>query len=478
MPISAARRIAYDVLLRVETQQAYASDLLHSALTGKISTADAGLATELALGVLRQQRLLDFLIERQSRKRIAGLDREVVLALRLGLYQLRFLDRVPARAAIFDSVELVKQSRKKSAATFVNAVLRGASATARADFAPLLPANFPLAERLGILHSHPTWLVERWLERFGEAGTIALLEANNRAPELAGVIHAASARDEIVRSMERSGLQILPGRWLKDAFRASGGSVAQTEAFRDGRVSIQDEASQMVPLLLDVARRDSVLDLCAAPGGKTATLARAAGLEAIVVAADRHAHRLDAIRKHIERLQLRDVEIVELDGTLALPFRAKFARVLVDAPCSGTGTLGRNPEIRWSLRREDLGELHERQVALLRTGLGQLEAGGRLVYSTCSLEAEENERVIEAALGGVSGYRRVGREELTAILAPHFADDGRARDLANNARLKRDATQALPVASFFDEAGAFRALPSVHHTDGFFAVAIERDRPS
>ena len=143
MPISAARRIAYDVLLRVETQQAYASDLLHSALTGKISAADAGLTTELALGVLRQQRLLDFLIERQSRKRIAGLDREVVLALRLGLYQLRFLDRVPARAAIYESVELVKQGRKKSAATFVNAVLRGASATARADFAASFASELP-----------------------------------------------------------------------------------------------------------------------------------------------------------------------------------------------------------------------------------------------------------------------------------------------------------------------------------------------
>lgn len=475
MPISAARRIAFDVLSRVETQHAYAGDLLHTGLTSKVSAADAGLATELALGVLRQQRMLDFLIERQSRKRIAGLDREVVLALRLGLYQLRFLDRVPARAAIYESVELVKQSRKKSAATFVNAVLRGASATARADFAPLLPANFPLAERLGILHSHPSWLVERWLGRFGETQTIALLEANNRAPELSGVIHDSAKRDEIVHGLERNGLRVLPGRWLTDAFRASGGSLAQSAEFRNGRVSIQDEASQMVPLLLDVARGDSVLDLCAAPGGKTATLARAAGPDAIVVAADRHAHRLGAIKKHIERLRLRGVEIVELDGTLALPFRAKFARVLVDAPCSGTGTLARNPEIRWSLRAEDLGELHERQVALLREGLGQLEAGGRLIYSTCSLEAEENEGVIEAALGGVNGYRRVGRDELTAILAPHFSDDERARSLAEDARRKPGATQPLPVASFFDGAGAFRALPSVHYTDGFFAVAVERE---
>ncbi len=480
MQISAARRIAFDVLSRVETQHAYAGDLLHAGLKSKVSAADAGLATELALGVLRQQRLLDFLIERQSRKRIAGLDREVVLALRLGLYQLRFLDRVPARAAIYESVELVKQSRKKSAASFVNAVLRGASATARADIAGLLPPDSPLAERLGILHSHPTWLVERWLGRFGEAGTIALLEANNRAPELAGVIHDASARDEIVCSMERSGLHVLPGRWLKDAFRASGGSLAQTASFREGLVSIQDEASQMVPLLLDVQCGDSVLDLCAAPGGKTATLARAAGAGAVVVAADRHAHRLASIKKHLERLRFRGVEIVELDGTLALPFRRKFKRVLVDSPCSGTGTLGRNPEIRWSLRREDLGDLHEKQVALLRVGLGQLEVGGRLVYSTCSLEAEENEAVIEEALGGVNGYRRVGRKELNQILERYFVEGEAAVDeTSKEARLKPGPTKhSLGAASFFDEAGAFRALPSVHHTDGFFAVAIERDRPS
>src|ERR1700735_2097072 len=210
MPISAARRIAYDVLSRVESQQAYASDLLHTALTDKISAADAALATELSLGVLRQQRLLDFLIERQSRKRIAALDREVVLALRLGLYQLRFLDRVPPRAAIYESVELIKHGRKKSATTFVNAVLRGAIEIARADIAALIPSNLLPAERLGILHSHPTWLVERW-----------------RAPDLAGIIHDPAKRDEIVRGMERIGLQMLPGRWLTNAFRASGASVSQ-----------------------------------------------------------------------------------------------------------------------------------------------------------------------------------------------------------------------------------------------------------
>ncbi len=471
MPISAARRLAYDVLSRVETQQAYASDLLHAALTEKITAANAALATELSLGVLRQQRLLDFLIERQSRKRIAALDREVVLALRLGLYQLRFLDRVPPRAAIYESVELIKHGRKKSAATFVNAVLRGASEIARTNIAALLPSNLPPAERLGILHSHPSWLVERWLERFGETQTIALMEANNRAPELSGVIHDSSKRDEIVRGLERGGLHVLPGRWLTDSFRASGGSISQTSAFREGRISIQDEASQMVPLLLDVCAGDSVLDMCAAPGGKTATLAIAAGRGARIVAADRHAHRLAAIRAHFKRLRLREVAIVELDGTGALPFRTKFARVLVDAPCSGTGTLGRNPEIRWTLRAEDLAELHARQVALLRAGLAQLESGGRLVYSTCSLEPEENELVIREAMAGSGEFRLLGSEETAKALTPHLLRDGElGSDLDEDATLKRSATKT----SFIDASGAFRAWPPTHFTDGFFAVAIER----
>ena len=475
MPISAARRIAYDVLSRVETQQAYASDLLHTALTEKISAADAALATELSLGVLRQQRLLDFLIERQSRKRISALDREVVLALRLGLYQLRFLDRVPARAAIFESVELIKHGRKKSAATFVNAVLRGASEIARADISALLPADLALAERLGILHSHPTWLVERWLARLGEEQTIALMEANNRAPELSALIHDSAKRDEIVRGLERAGLHILPGRWLADSFRASGGSISQTAAFREGRISIQDEASQMVPLLLDVHPRDSVLDMCAAPGGKTATLAKAAGPGARIVAVDRHAHRLAAIRAHFKRLRLRDVAIVELDGTSALPFRQKFTRVLVDAPCSGTGTLGRNPEIRWTLRAEDLGELHARQVALLRSGLAQLQSGGRLVYSTCSLEPDENEAVIAEAIAGSSGFRRLGRDELDTALRPHLLHD---RDSGGGSDEDATLKSAATKTSFIDDLGAFRAWPATHFTDGFFAVAIERGRTS
>src|SRR5579863_9627340 len=184
MAISVARKIAFEVLRRVEEEGAYASDLLHAELGAGVKAEDTGLATELVLGVLRWRRLLDFLLERQLKKPVARLDLAVALALRMGLYQLRFLERVPARAAVHESVELVKLARKTSAATLVNAVLRRGAGEARTPAADFLPAGMTGAERLGILHSHPTWMVERWVERVGEARAVGLLEANNRAPRL------------------------------------------------------------------------------------------------------------------------------------------------------------------------------------------------------------------------------------------------------------------------------------------------------
>ncbi len=455
MPVSAARKIAFDILSRVASQDAYASDLLHAELTAKVKSEDAALATELTMGVLRQKRLLDFLIETYSRKRGGAIDVEVAIALRLGIYQLRFLDRIPARAAVNESVELVKRARKRSAATFVNAILRRAADNSQTPVATLIPGNLPQSEHLAILYSHPAWLIERWLKEFGEWRTIALLESNNRTPETAGAFLFAEGREEDIKSLERSGIRITPGRWLRDAFRASGGDISRAPVFRRGRVSVQDEASQIVPRLLNVRAGNSVLDLCAAPGGKTVTLARAAGTGALVVATDRHAHRLRTMRAQLERVDLKDVRLAEIDATRPLPFRQKFKRILVDAPCSGTGTLARNPEIRWRLSPDDLAEFHTRQVAMVVSALSHLEDGGRLVYSTCSLEFDENERVIEVALANRTGFRRVARAEVEAAIAPHLVSG------AN-------------VASLFDASGAFHTFPPEHQTDGFFAIAIER----
>jgi 16S rRNA (cytosine967-C5)-methyltransferase len=451
------------VLRRVEAAGAYASDVLHAELGSGVTSANAALATELIFGVLRWRRLLDFLLDRRLKKPAAQLDLPVALALRIGLYQLRFLQRVPASAAVNESVELVKRARKTSAASLVNAVLRRLSAkpsnqpdvAAMESLGQLLPPTMPIADRLGILHSHPTWLVERWLGNFGELKTAELLEANNRAAHLSCALHDTIQRDDVFAALERAGLRIAPGQLLNSAFSVSGGSPARTDSFRRGFISIQDEASQAIPLLLGVQPGDVVLDLCAAPGGKTPPLVRGAGRNGLVIAADRHAHRLRAMRNQFARLGLEGVQIVELDAARELPFGRQFDRILVDAPCSGTGTLARHPEIRWRLRAEQLPEFHRLQVEILASAIKQLAPDGRLVYSTCSLEPEENEEVVEEVLAGTQSLRRVARDEVAKSLVAHLI-------------------RGIDPQALVDADGQFRTSPVSQQTDGFFATVLEK----
>ena len=453
MAISPSRRIAFEVLRRVEAEGAYASDLLHAALGPQVKPADAALATEITLGVLRWQRLLDFLLERHLKKPVSRLDLAVTLVLRMGLYQLRFLDKIPARAAINESVELVKIARKTSATTLVNAVLRKTATEANLPPESLVPPNMSSAERLGILYSHPDWFVQRWISRLGETNAIALLSANNQTPNLSCALHDPSRGDEVVRNVEKAGLHVQPGTLFRSAFSVKGASPTRTDAFRLGQISIQDEASQAVPLLLGVRAGDRVLDLCAAPGGKTAALARAAGSDGIVIAADRHAHRLAAMRLQFDRLRVRGAYAVELDAEQPLPFRHKFDRILLDAPCSGSGTLARHPEIRWRLRADQLAQSHKMQTRMLRMALEHLAPGGTLVYSTCSIEPEENEQVVDEVLRDTPSLQPIPADEAAQRLKPHLAP-------------------GVDSKTLFDTCGYFRTSPSVHHTDGFFAAIL------
>jgi 16S rRNA (cytosine967-C5)-methyltransferase len=452
-----ARLLAFRVLSRVEREGAFASDVLHAELGTEVAPDDAALATQLAMGVLRWRRTLDFLLERQTKKPVARLDLPVALALRMGLYQLRFLSRIPARAAVNESVELVKRARKASASSLVNALLRRAASETSTPAENFLPANISAAERLGILHSHPTWMIERWLGGLGERRVLGLLEANNRAPRLTCALYHLDRRREVIGEVEAAGLRVEPGQWLKTAFSVSGGSPVRTGAFRAGRFSIQDEASQMVPLLLGVQAGDRVLDLCAAPGGKTPALLRAAAGNGLVVAADRHAHRLRAMRSHLQRLGLGGAHLVELDATKALPFQAEFERILLDVPCSGTGTLARHPEIRWRLRPEQLADFHRLQTELLMTAIGRLAPGGTLVYSTCSIEPEENEAVVAEALGVDRTLRLVAASETARVLGPYLLPGAQVTEL-------------------FDQVGQFRTLPGEQRTDGFFAAVLEKNK--
>jgi 16S rRNA (cytosine967-C5)-methyltransferase len=330
--VSSARALAYEILTAVE-RGAYASDLL-AARTGPLDPRDAGLAAEIVLGVLRYRAQLDFLIEHYSGKPAGRLDAPVRQALRMGIYQLRFLERIPAHAAVSESVELIKRAGKRSAAGFANAVLR------KVDRAPVAWPN-PAVEL-----SHPGWLLERWERQYGAETAAAMARANLRVPD--SYVNPQTAR-------------------------------------------IQDIGSQSIVPLLRLGPGQEFLDLCAAPGNKTAQ-ALAAGVRA--TACDIHLRRLAPLKSL-------GIDLVLLDGTRPLPFRGRFDRILVDAPCSGTGTLAHNPEIKWRLQPADLPDLHARQTCLLEQARRALAPGGLLVYSTCSLEREENEDVVATVPGGL-----------------------------------------------------------------------------
>jgi 16S rRNA (cytosine967-C5)-methyltransferase len=447
MAVSPARSAAFEILLRVEREESYAAELLHSDRLAKLSSRDHGLATEMVMGVLRWQSLLDQRLAAASSQKLERLDGEVLVALRLGVYQLQFLSRVPARAAIFESVELIKAARKRSAAPLVNAVLRKLSGAGAEDFLAKIrksPDSVTLAQNA----AHPAWLVERWIEHYGIEAARQICAHDQMVPETAIHIHD----DKSNADLAAAGVQLSPGRLLSAARRVIGGDVTGTRAYQEGRISIQDEASQLVALLAGRGTKISaILDCCAAPGGKTALLARS-NPGAKVFATELHPHRARLLQS-LSRLP--NVLVVAADAR-HLPFAFTFDRILADVPCSGTGTLARNPEIKWRIKSKDLHDLQSRQVAILKSALAQLAIGGRLVYSTCSLEREENEEVVEAALDGTAEFK--------------------IADLKGTLELLR---QAGELASGFDIASLLagrylRTIPGAHPCDGFFAAMIER----
>jgi 16S rRNA (cytosine967-C5)-methyltransferase len=451
--VSAARAAAFDILLRVERESSYASELLHSQTYQRLTTVDHALATELVMGVLRWRSLLDSQIAESSAQPLSRLDLEVLTALRLAVYQLGWLTRVPARAAINESVELVKRARKRSAAPFVNAVLRKLSASVSQGGA-IAQRTFEKGsvQALAASAAHPLWLVERWAQTYGLDSAIRICQQDQSAPVTAIRLRYPEAEDQL----NAEGIELTAGALLNSARRIRHGDIAGSTAFRAGLCVIQDEASQLVAAL--VGHGANVLDCCAAPGGKTLAVSDL-NPNANITAIDLHPHRARLMQKlldasHPSEHQTRNIRVVAADAR-SLPFAAKFDRVLADVPCSGTGTLARNPEIKWRLTPEDLGDLQARQISILRAAMTQVAAGGRLIYSTCSLEPQENEEVIERALPEDGAFRVIDcADELN--------------------RLQREGELIYAGPSSLTRGPYLRTLPGVHPCDGFFAAILER----
>ena len=390
--ISPARLAASRILQQVETG-AFSSILL-AAEEPRLQPVDRALCHELVLGVLRWQLFLDRVIEHFSKRRVESLDAAVRIALRLGLYQLRFLTRIPSSAAVNESVSLVRAARLSSATAFVNAVLR--RAIREADYDPAAETSDPV-EKIAISTSHPSWLIGRWTSQFGVEEAEAFARANNTVPPTSFRVVANRAnQSEILSRLSAAGAALETSRIVDGAWRVSGATSLLREMSAAGEVYVQDEASQLVAHAMEVKRGQRVLDLCAAPGGKTTLIADSAGDASFIVAADRSATRMATVVSTMDLHELKSITPLILDATDQLPFaRESFDRVLVDAPCSGTGTLRSNPEIRWRLAPTDFAGFAAQQKRILRRAVEVLKPGGRLVYSTCSVEREENEEVIE-----------------------------------------------------------------------------------
>ena len=447
MPVSPARATAFDILLRVEQQDAYASELLHSDRLDKLSSADRGLTTEIVMGVLRWRSQLDSVLKEQSSRPLEKLDAQVLTALRIAAYQLLYLSRIPARAAINESVDLVKRARKASAAPFANAVLRKLTDRMSVDEElETSAAEMPdtTATQLGAEFAHPEWLVERWVEHLGIENTEAICRHDQRIPTTAIRMQGPEVEAELVAE----GIELAPGALLTSARIVTGGDVTQTKAYREGRIFIQDEASQLVAALVGKGTR--VLDCCAAPGSKTAAIA-ARNPDAAIIAVELHDHRAELLKR---RVRAANVQVVTADA-LQLTLQGGFDRVLADVPCSGTGTLARNPEIKWRLKPDDLNDLHAKQVALLRAALQQLAPEGRAVYSSCSLEPEENQAAVEEVLQEDSRLTLLDcRAELEA--------------LESKGELASEDLGSLLDGKYL------RTIPGVNPCDGFFAAIITR----
>jgi len=402
MSVSVARRSAFEILRRVETESAFASVLL-AALDTNIREDDRALCHELVLGVLRRRLWLDRVIADFAGRNLAKLDLSVRLALELGLYQLRFLTRVPLSAAVNESVNLVRAGREKSAAGFVNAVLRRAAREPEYDPTAAVDEQ---VEKISVATSHPRWLVDRWIAAFGFETATEFAQANNETPPTAFHLTARANLNEVIDELQSAGAELVPSKISPGAWRAKGARVVLRTLVDRGVIYLQDEASQLLAHALATQSGDRVLDVTAAPGSKATHIANLTP-DAMVIAGDIHLHRARTMQRLAAKQGVRIHALLQ-DATKPLPFSTEsFDRVLLDAPCSGTGTLCRNPEIRYRLNEADIAELSQQQRLMMSNAASVLRQGGRLIYSTCSVEREENEQVVDDFLAARSEFVKV-----------------------------------------------------------------------
>jgi 16S rRNA (cytosine967-C5)-methyltransferase len=448
--IAPARSAAFQILLAVTSVDMHSDELLRSPEVDALAIQDRALTTTLVLGTLRWQIKLDAQIRALLARPDTKLTPPVETALRLGAYQLLHLDRIPAYAAIGESVELAKQAGETFAAGMVNAILRKIARLPRPSPAAA-PGN---PARLAEAYAHPAWMVARWVRAYGLSAAAAICEFDQEP----AAVFVRLLDPEVEQSLSDEGVELAPGEFLTAARRVVSGDIVRSAAFRSGRVRIQEEGSQLVAELAGLGSR--ILDTCAAPGGKTAILAER-NPEATITAWDVSRKRLDAMRRQFASAPASAGERIrfEVRDAAATKPQPEYDLILCDVPCTGTGTIGRNPEIRFRINESGITRQHERQVKILSAALAGLAPEGRLLYSTCSLEPEENEAVVAECLAANPQFAlRPLEEEITRLSAEGI--------------VSAEGAERLQTTAFVN--GCLRTIPGVHGCDGFFAASLVR----
>ncbi|XEC96979.1 16S rRNA (cytosine(967)-C(5))-methyltransferase RsmB [Paenibacillus tarimensis] len=448
-----AREVALDTLHKIERDKAYSNLQLNRALEGAgLSRADVGLATELVYGTIQRQGTLDYWLAKFVAKGLEKLEPWVRQLLRMSVYQLVYLDRVPPHAAVNEAVQIAKRRGHAGIAGMVNGVLRN-MLRRREELA--LPEGGTPEERIALQHSHPLWLVERWIAAFGEKTAEAMCAADNEPPRASIRINPLrSSVPEAIERLRGQGCVAERSELAPSGIVAScGGNLADTDGYRDGWWTVQDESSMIVAEAADPQPGMQVLDCCAAPGGKTTHLAEKMNDEGRIWANDLHPHKMKLIEGQAERLGLTCIRTMSSDaGELAGRFPPESMDVvLLDAPCSGLGVIRRKPEVKWTKTMDDILSVAEVQQRLLHAAAGLVRPGGVLIYSTCTVERMENEDQVERFLAE----------------HPEFVPDP---------QWPPELLERLREAGAFtgDFSGMIQLLPHHFDSDGFFIAKLRK----
>ena len=438
-----SRQLALMALRDIDRRGAYTDIALDRVLRlGKLNSADRRLVTELVYGIVRRKRSLDAIIDQLGKKKAEQQPPDLRLILHLGLYQLRYLQQIPPSAAVNTSVELAKENGLKKLTGVVNGVLRQYGRLAAQTSDPLKLPQDPL-KRLGILHSFPDWIVQLWRSQLSLEETEALCCWFNKPPTIDLRVNVLrTSREEVELALKENNIAVTPMPHLPQALRITGGvgSVQKLPGFQEGWWTVQDSSAQLVAHILDPQPGETIIDACAAPGGKTTHIAELMGDQGQIWACDRAVKRLDKVAENSQRLRLNSISLAPGDSRSFTQFEQIADRVLVDAPCSGLGTLHRRPDLRWRQTPEKIKELTILQGEILRQAAQWVKPGGILVYATCTLNNSENEGVINSFLSS----------------HPHWTIE--------------PPDQSLPL----NPSGGLKIWPHRQEQDGFFMVKLRQ----